>query len=348
MEKVKFSIVGCGRIGKRHAEHITNLGELIAVCDIDDKSLEQMSILYPKVKLYNSINKLLSEDKYSDVVNICTPNGLHAEHTIKALQAGKHVVCEKPMALTVKDALRMNEEATKQRKKLFVVKQNRYNPPVLAVKNILEKKLLGRILSFQVNCFWNRSNKYYDESPWKGTKSLDGGILYTQFSHFVDLLYWFLGEVDDVQVMADKFSNIKKLEFEDTLIAIMKLKSGTLGTLNCTINSYGKNMEGSITLFGEKGTVKIGGQYLNTLEYQDIDHYVIKEIESHIPANDYGYYQGSMSNHDKKIANVIDVLINNGKIMCDGYEGMKTVEIIEKIYSQINRKLKKSVSQLGH
>ena len=277
---VKFSIVGCGRIGSRHAEHITNQAELIAVCDIDENALKKMKDKYPDVKLYDNIDSMLDDDKDSQVVNICTPNGLHAQHTIKALKKGKHVVCEKPMALTVKDANRMNEAAKNGKKHLFIVKQNRFNPPVQELRKAIDEGRIGKIYSVQLNCFWNRNERYYEESPWKGTKNLDGGILFTQFSHFIDLLYWFVGDVKDVEVISKNYNHKGSIEFEDTLVAVMEFASGAVATMNCTVNSFQKNMEGSLTIFGEKGTVKIGGQYLNVLEYQSIENYIIDKIES--------------------------------------------------------------------
>ena len=340
MDDVNFSIVGCGRIGTRHAEHISRLARLNSICDVDEQALQILKEKYPHVNVYHSIDELLEYDKDSQVINICTPNGLHAEHTIKALRADRHVVCEKPMALTVKDAEQMIGEAHSAHKHLFIVKQNRFNPPVQKVKEVLNNGLLGKIYSAQINCFWNRNERYYHDSPWKGTKNLDGGILFTQFSHFIDILLWFLGEVDlnTIAAFSENFSHKDTIEFEDTLVAVFKFKNGTLATINCTINSFNKNMEGSVTLFGEKGTVKIGGQYLNVLEYQNIENFKIEEIKEHRPANDYGYYQGSMSNHDKVIENVLDVLKHNGKVAVNGYEGLKTVEIIEHIYNSLDRK----------
>jgi len=336
MGKVNFSIVGCGRIGLRHAKHITNQAQLIAVCDIDVAALNRISEKYPNIKLYSNFDSFLSEDIESQIVNICTPNGLHAEQTIQVLKSGRHVVCEKPMALSVEDTNKMIEAAEKNNRLLFVVKQNRFNQPVQKVKELLDAGKLGEIYSMQVNCFWNRNERYFKESPWKGSKELDGGILFTQFSHFIDLIYWFLGDIEDVQAMKYNYSHQNYIDFDDTVVALLKLKSGAMVTLHCTINSYGKNMEGSITLFGEKGTVKVGGQYLNVLEYQNIEDYTIKELKEHRPPNDYGYYQGSMSNHDKVIENVIDVVKNNGKMASSGYDGKKTIEIIEKIYNSLN------------
>ena len=330
-DRISFAIVGCGRIAQRHAEHISKLGILQAVCDINQDKAFSLSQQYNTAS-YLSIDELLNHGKDIDVVSICTPNGLHSEHTIKALKAGHHVLCEKPMAINVEDCYKMIETAEIANKNLFIVKQNRFNPPVEAVKNIVSEGLIGKLHNVQLNCFWNRNADYYRKSDWKGTINLDGGTLYTQFSHFIDLLYWMIGDVASVQAYTGNYLHDEIIEFEDTGVVIIKFLNGAIGTINYTVNSYSQNMEGSITLFGEKGTIKIGGQYLNTLEYQLIDNYNIKELPKGNPANHYGEYLGSMSNHDKVYQNIIDVLTNNGKIATNGYEGMKTVEIINKIY----------------
>jgi predicted dehydrogenase len=276
-------------------------------------------------------------EKGIDVVSVCTPNGLHAEHSIKAFRHGSHVLCEKPMAISVHECEEMIMEAEKANRRLFVVKQNRYNPPVAALKDIIDQNILGKVLSLQVNCFWNRNNEYYLQSDWKGTKALDGGTLFTQFSHFIDLLYWIFGDVKRVNTIIRNQNHKSIIEFEDTGVIIVEFYNGIIGTINYTVNSYGKNMEGSLTVFGEKGTVKIGGQYLNELEYQNIQDYIIKDLPKGNPPNNYGHYVGSMSNHNKVYENVVDVLINSGTIGTIGYEGLKTVEIIEKIYSSAGR-----------
>ena len=334
--KTPFAIVGCGRIGSRHAEHIDNFATLKAVCDIDPLKAKELGEKY-QVPYFTDMDEMLTSIPDVEVVSICTPNGLHADHTVATLRAGKNVVCEKPMALSVSDCWRMIGEAEKMDKHLFIVKQNRFNPPVQKLKSVIDQGILGKVYSMQLNCFWNRNPQYYQESDWKGSIALDGGILYTQFSHFIDLMYWFLGDVVKVSATAANYCHQGMIEFEDTLVASMEFASGALGTMNCTINSYKKNMEGSISIFAEKGTVKIGGQYLNVLEYQNIEDHVIEDIEAHRPANDYGYYQGSMSNHDSVIKNVIDVLHHGGQIATNGYEGMKTVEIIEKIYARVDQ-----------
>lgn len=336
MDKLKFAIVGCGRIAERHAEHISRLANLVAVCDIDKSNADTLGNKYD-AKKYNDIESLLTGESDLDVVSVCTPNGLHSEHTIASLRSGRHVVCEKPMAISVFDCGEMIKEAEKANRRLFVVKQNRYNPPVKALKDALDNNRLGRILSLQVNCFWNRNSEYYSQSRWKGTLKLDGGTLFTQFSHFIDLLYWMFGDVRQVKAITGNLNHNKIIEFEDSGVVILEFFSGMIGTINYTVNSFKKNMEGSLTIFGEKGTVKIGGQYLNELEYQNIQDYEIKDLPPGNPPNNYGQYVGSMSNHDKVYENVIDVLKNNGIIGTNGFEGLKTVEIIEKIYNSAGR-----------
>ncbi|MBY0537535.1 MAG: Gfo/Idh/MocA family oxidoreductase [Chitinophagaceae bacterium] len=332
---MNFAIIGCGRIAQRHAEHIAKIGTLVAVCDTVEEKAKALGEKYG-ANTYTDSKELLANEKSIQVVSICSPNGLHAEHTIQSLRAGFHVLCEKPMALSVQDCGEMIKEAEKANRRLFVVKQNRFNPPVAAVKKLIDDGRLGKIYSAQLSCFWNRNNEYYANS-WKGTLALDGGTLYTQFSHFVDLLYWLVGDVKDVKAYIQNYHHEGIIEFEDTGVATLQFYNGAIGTINYSVNSYDKNMEGSLTLFGEKGTVKIGGQYLNELEYQSIEGYEIKDLPPGNPPNNYGKYFGSMSNHDKVYKNVIEVLQDGGVIATNGFEGLKTVEIIDKIYSAAGR-----------
>jgi len=332
---INFALVGCGRIGKRHAEHINNYGKLVAVCDIDINKAKQLGETYNTL-VFSDLSEMLKNTQV-DVVSICTPNGLHAKHSIQVLKAGFHVLCEKPMAISVLDCEQMVNQALKANKRLFIVKQNRYNPPVDAVKKLIEEGKLGKIFSVQLNCFWNRNPEYYNTSDWKGTKKLDGGTLFTQFSHFIDLLYYMIGDIKKVKAYTSNFNHKEEMEFEDTGVVALKFYNGALGTINYTVNSFGKNMEGSITIFAEKGTVKIGGQYLNELEYQNFDDFSITDLPEGNPPNQYGQYVGSMSNHGLVYANVIDVLTNGGVIATNGFEGLKTVEIIDKIYSKACR-----------
>lgn len=334
---LNFAIVGCGRIAQRHAEHIQAVGKLLAVCDTDAGKCAAFADKY-KAKAFSGLEDMLREMPGIDVVSVCTPNGLHAEHSIKALKAGYHVLCEKPMALTVSDCAAMINTAERANKRLFIVKQNRFNPPVEAVKKLIDEDRLGKIYSVQLSCFWNRNEDYYRNS-WKGTKDLDGGTLFTQFSHFIDLLYWFLGDVESVAATTGNFHHQGLIEFEDTGMAILKFVNGSIGTVNYTVNAYKKNMEGSLTLFAEKGTIKIGGQYLNELEYQSLEGSAVGNLPPGNPPNNYGQYFGSMSNHDKVYQNLVSVLGGQGTIATSGMEGLKTVEIIEKIYRQAKKNM---------
>jgi UDP-N-acetyl-2-amino-2-deoxyglucuronate dehydrogenase len=326
--KLSFAIIGCGRIAKRHAEQIIKHGILLAVCDVIPEKANELAAIY-KAAAYYSIEDLLASEKNVEVISICTPNGLHAIHSIKALEAGSNVLCEKPLCITAADGKKMIEAALNYNKKLFVVKQNRYNPPVAFLKDLIVSGKLGKIYSFQINCFWNRPDEYY--TGWKGTKDLDGGTLFTQFSHFIDLLFWLLGDVDAVKTNTKNFAHAA-IEFEDTGVVLFEMKTGAIGSLNYTVNSFNKNMEGSFTVFAEKGTIKIGGQYLNELEYCIVEGITNPELPKGNPANGYGFYQGSMSNHDKVYENLIKALKDDEHEFASAEEGLKTVEIIEKIY----------------
>lgn len=333
---IKFAIVGCGRIAQRHAKHIDNVGELVAVCDIVESRAVELGEKHG-ADVYTDLEAMLSAGIDADVVSICTPNGLHAEHTIQAVRSGYHVLCEKPMALSVADCGKMITEAEKANKRLLIVKQNRFNPPVAAVNTMIDEGYLGRIYSIQLNCFWNRHQQYYMESSWRGSRDLDGGVLYTQFSHFIDIMYWLVGDVRETYAITDNFQHTETTDFSDTGVVALRFRNGAVGGIHFTTNAHGGNMEGSITLFGEKGTVKIGGQYLNELEYQNISDYTIEQVKESAGANDYGTYQGSMSNHDRVYENLVGVFNGDGKAATVGYEGLKTVEIIEDIYSAVGQ-----------
>lgn len=331
--RVRFGIVGIGNIGTRHIPQAERFGELVAICDVNEAKLEPYN--NSNVQQFNSIEAMLgSMAAELDVVSICTPNGMHCQNAIQVLDAGCHVLCEKPMALSSKDCGAMITAAEKNNRRLFVVKQNRYNPPVVAVKKLLDSGDLGKVLSAHLNCFWNRNEGYYSNS-WKGSNDLDGGCLFTQFSHFIDLLYWMVGDVVEAFGFSNNAVHGDMIEFEDQGVVSLRMENGVLGAISFSINSFAQNMEGSLVLFCEKGTVKIGGQYLNELEYQSIENSQIEDIKVVDKSNDYGTYKGSMSNHDFVYENLADVLQNGGVIGTSGFEGLKTVEIIEKIYRAI-------------
>lgn len=330
-EKIRFSIVGFGNIGRRHAEHIMQNPdtELVAVCDVDPA----VSGKVPQgVSFYNDLGEMLAKSK-ADVLCVCTPNYLHEPHTIAGLNAGLHTVVEKPMAMSVAECDNMIAASKASGKTIFAVKQNRYNPPVQAVKQLVTDNSLGEVYMIQVNCFWNRGDAYYRESDWRGKKEKDGGCLFTQFSHFVDILYYLNGKIGDAEGQIHNYAHLHNTEVEDTGSFVLKAENGAIINFGFTTCSYERNMEGSITVFAEKGTVKIGGQYLNTIEYQVIKDITLPEINITAKSNDYGLYQGSMSNHDKVIQNVVDVLHHNKAVMTGAEEGKEVVRIIEQMYA---------------
>jgi UDP-N-acetyl-2-amino-2-deoxyglucuronate dehydrogenase len=333
---LRFAVVGCGRAGERHATHIGKFGRFVAACDIASPAAKSISETYGTDAFCDYCEMLKALRGNADVIAVCTPNGLHCEHSIKALEAGFHVVCEKPMAVTIHQCGEMIKAAERANRRLFIVKQNRYNPPVVHLKRLLDTGVLGTVFTAHLNCYWNRNEEYYRDS-WKGTSDMDGGILYTQFSHFIDLLYWLVGDIKDVLAYTDNYCHTSSVEFEDAGVAIFRFYTGAIGSANFTINSYRRNMEGSLTLFCENGTIKIGGQYLNEVEYQQVKGIEQSKLEAGRPPNEYGSYQGSMSNHEDVYKNVHKVLTANGSIGTMAYEGLKTIEIIEKIYAAAHR-----------
>jgi predicted dehydrogenase len=239
------------------------------------------------------------------------------------------------MATRSEDSAQMILEAEKAQRTIFVVKQNRYNEPVQQVKQLLQQGILGKPYLINVNCFWNRNMDYYQESSWRGTRMQDGGCLFTQFSHFVDILYYLFGPVDTKSGMVRNFAH-PYTELEDSGVFLMETASGALVNFNFSTCSYEKNLEGAFTILAEKGAVKIGGQYLNTIEYQQIEGHVIPAIHIQAKANDYGKYQGSMSNHDQMIQNVIQTLRGEASIMTSAAEGHEVVRIIESMYASVH------------
>lgn len=329
---IHFAIVGFGHIGKRHAEHIMNneACKLVAICDIDPNVSDHLP--NADIAFYTDIQTLLANTDAA-VVCICTPNYLHCQHSVDAMNAGKHVVVEKPMAMSLAECDEMIAAAKQSQKHIFAVKQNRYNPPVAAVKELIQSGRLGHIYMMQVNCFWNRSSQYYAQSEWRGKKEKDGGCLFTQFSHFIDILYYLNGDIDKASGRIRNFAHQHNTEFEDSGAFVLEATNGSIINFNFSTCAYEKNMEGSITILAENGTLKIGGQYLNTLEYQCIKGEELPQINIVAKENDYGLYKGSMSNHDKVIQNVVEVLNHGMPIMTGAEEGKAVVGIIEMMYS---------------
>lgn len=332
MDKIKFAIVGCGSIGKRHVAVIDAEPEadIIAVCDTDANKANELSSLYGNLKTFSLYTQMLNEIN-ADIVSVVTPHFLHADMTVEALNKGFNVLVEKPMALTSNDCKRMIDAANANNKKLWVVKQNRYNIPIRLAKEVLDKQQLGKIFMVKCDILWNRYQGYYDESPWRGKKQFEGGALYTQASHFIDLLVWWFGDLVSAKSIMETQNH--QIETEDSGMSVLKFSNGTIGSLIWTTCVYNKNYEGSITIVGEKGTIKIGGQYLNKIEYWDVENYPLPQgIEFTDKPNAYGKYQGTSSNHDKVIKSIISQIKGRGFETVDGYEGIKSIHAIEMLY----------------
>lgn len=330
---VTFGVIGYGHIGKRHAEMIRRLpdAKLVAVCDIRPEVKDEVAIL-DQVQYFASAEEMISGTPHLDVVCIATPNGLHASQAILAIENGKHVVIEKPMALNKADCEKIIHLALQKERQVFCVMQNRFSPPSVWMRNLLEQQMLGEIFLVQVNCFWNRDDRYYSNSKWKGTLSMDGGTLFTQFSHFIDILFWLFGDISNISARFEDFTHHTSTEFEDTGIISFNLHNGALGTISYSTAVWDTNFESSLTVIGSKGTVKIGGQYMNEVEYCHIKDYTMPDLPPANPANDYGPYKGSAANHHFIFENVMDVLRRKASISTNALEGMKVVEIIERIY----------------
>lgn len=332
MKTIKFAVAGCGHIGKRHAEMISRdeNAELVALCDILPK--ENLRIENYDVPFFLSIDELLQADVNIDVINICTPNGYHAEYAIKVLKSKKHVVIEKPIALSTVDAEKVINTALSVNKQVFCVMQNRYSPPSVWIKSLVDSGKLGKIYMVQLNCYWNRDERYYKPGNWHGTADLDGGTLFTQFSHFIDIMYWLFGDITNIQAKFDDFNHKDLTAFEDSGFVNFDFVNGGMGCLNYSTAVWNRNLESSMTVVAEIGSIKIGGQYMNEVEYCHVKDYEMPELAPTNPGNDYGAYKGSAQNHNYVIENVIKVLNGQESITTNVLEGLKVVDIIEKIY----------------
>ena len=334
MNKYKIAVIGFGHIGRRHATIIHEYPEteLAAIIDIDP--LVTKHDLYPKnVPFFESIDAFIEANIACDVVNICTPNFYHIPYAIQAMENQKHVVIEKPMGLNKAECEKAIEVSHKNDKRIFVVKQNRYSPPSKWLKEVVDKGLLGDIYLVQNNCFWNRDERYYTPRTWRGDKELDGGVLFTQFSHFIDIMHWIFGDVKNVKTVIKNFSHKELTEFPDSGISHFEFIKGGIGSIQFSTSVWDQNMESSITVIGSKGSVKIGGQYMDKVEYCHIDGIETPKLPNTNPPNDYGPFKGSAANHHYVIENLVKTLNGETEINANAQESMKVVEIIEKIYA---------------
>lgn len=339
---IKFAVVGQGHIGKRHAEMIRRNPdtELVAVCDV--LSRQELGLDNIEEQFFQSFDELIQSGLDFDVINICTPNGFHAEYAIRALEAKKHVVLEKPIALTKADAEKILYKSLKMSRHVFSVMQNRYSPPSVWLKQIIDNQVLGDIYMVKLDCYWNRDEHYYKAGSWHGDAKLDGGTLFTQFSHFIDIMYWLFGDITNINGSFADFNHQHLTDFEDSgIVTFNFVEGGGIGCLNYSTAVWDTNFESAITIIGSKGTVKVAGQYMNEVVYCHIKDYEMPELPASNPPNDYGKYKGSAQNHHYVIENVVEKLMGDGDIKTNLLEGMKVVDIIERIYAVRDNKWKK-------
>lgn len=326
--KIRIAIVGCGRISKNHfgsiEKHRDNI-ELVAVCDIDRAVLKQHQRQY-QVNGYSRLEEMLEKEDL-DIVAICTPSGIHAEQTVMIAKYNIHVMTEKPMATRWQDGVRMVKSCDEAGVHLFVVKQNRRNSTLQLLKRAIKEKRFGKINMVHLNVFWTRPQEYYDQAKWRGTWEFDGGAFMNQASHYVDLLDWLIGPVDKIQAM---MSTTRDIEVEDTGVLNIHWRNGTLGSMAVTMLTYPKNMEGSITILGEKGTVRIGGVAVNDIqqwEFSEPKDYDVKVRDANYETTSvYGF------GHPLYYKNIIDVMYGEAEPETDGREGLKSLELLIAAY----------------
>ena len=327
--KIRIALVGCGRIAKNHFGSIETYPddfELVAVCDNASEALKLATDTY-KVSGYLSLTEMLKNEEL-DAVSICTPSGIHPDQTVEIAEAGVHVISEKPMATRWSDGVKMVKACDEAGVRLFVVKQNRRNTTLQLLKRAMDEKRFGRIYMVNLNVFWTRPQEYYDQAKWRGTWELDGGAFMNQASHYIDLVDWLIGPVEKVQAMMGTLE--RDIEVEDTGVVNIKWRSGAMGSINVTMLSYPKNFEGSITIMGEKGTVRVGGLAVNEIQHWEFED----ERDYDTTIKDANYETTSVYGfgHPLYYKNVIDVLRGQAEPETDGREGLKSLEVLIATY----------------
>jgi UDP-N-acetyl-2-amino-2-deoxyglucuronate dehydrogenase len=327
--KIRFALAGCGRIAQNHlaaiAQH-SERAEIVGVCDVNTHSLQHAASV-TGASPYCNLTKML-EKTSADVVALCTPSGIHSEQAIEIANAGRHVITEKPMATRWRDGLRMVRACDEANVRLFVVKQNRRNATLQLLKRAMEQGRFGRIYMVNLNVFWTRPQEYYDSAKWRGTWEFDGGAFMNQASHYIDLLDWLIGPIESIQAYTSTLG--RNIEVEDTGVMSVKWRSGALGSVNVTMLTYPKNLEGSITIIGEKGTVRIGGHAVNEIKHWEFSapHEDDEKVEnvSYETTSVYGF------GHSFYYDNVIKVLRGEEDPETDGREGLKSLETLIAAY----------------
>jgi len=341
MKEIKFGLIGCGRISQKHFEAIANIqnASIISCSDIIETRAKEACKKYDISTYYADYIEMLNKENL-DAVIICTPSGMHPEMGIKVAEKKIHVVTEKPMAIDLRSADDLVKACDQNRIKLFVVKQNRLNPPIQLLKKAIDKERFGRLFSANITVRWTRPQDYYDMADWRGTWEFDGGAFLNQASHYFDLIQWLMGPVKSVMAYTATLNH--KIEAEDQGVGLIQFQNGALGVVEVTMNTYPKNSEGSLTIMGEYGTVKIGGIAVNRIEqwnfkdYDDDDKLIVTSNTS--PTSVYGF------GHQGYLQNVVDVLAIDGKPETDGRSGRKSLEIILAMYESAKKRKKNITS----
>jgi len=350
---MKFALVGCGRIAKRHSELLgyskIDNAELVAVCDIVESKAKIIANRFD-IPYYTSMDEMMLNEEI-DVVSVLTESGNHAKHVVNLAKYGKHIIVEKPMALTLEDADAMIKACDKYNCKLFVIKQNRFNLPIVKLKEAIDSNRFGKLVLGTVRVRWCRKQDYYDQDSWRGTWSMDGGVLTNQASHHIDLLEWMMGDVESV--FAKSTTSLVNIEAEDTAVVTLKFLNGALGIIEATTATRPKDLEGSISILGEKGSVEVGGFAVNRMlhwnfvDNQDIDTDILEKFSTN-PPDVYGY------GHKEYYKHVVDSILHNKQQLVDGLEGRRSLELISAIYESIETskevflRFKPSKCKLGH
>lgn len=334
MKPLRFALIGCGRIAKRHAELLGNQqiphAQLASVCDVRQDRARAVGEKF-NIPFYTDMHKMMSAENI-DVAVVLTESGLHAQHVISLAAYKKHIVVEKPMALTLVDADRMIIVCDQAGIKLFVVKQNRFNVPVVKLREALDAGRFGKLILGTVRVRWCRPQSYYDQDAWRGTWAMDGGVLANQASHHIDMLEWIMGEVDSVYAIST--TALANIEAEDTAVVVLRFHNGALGIIEATTATRPKDLEGSVSVLGEKGTVEIAGFAMNKMrtwnftEPQADDEDVMEKYSVN-PPNVYGF------GHQAYYEHVVDCIENKKQQLVDGLEGRKSLELINAIYESI-------------
>ncbi|WP_300598781.1 Gfo/Idh/MocA family oxidoreductase [Niabella sp.] len=329
-QKIRFAVVGYGHMGKRHVSVIQEHPDCKLAAVID---MHQQPML-PGIPFYNDLDDFLESSAVTetDVVVIATPNGLHAQHALKCLDAQKHVLIEKPMALSKADADAIIAKAKEVQRQVFVMMQNRFSPVSSWLKELTQSGVLGKIFLVQVNCFWNRDQRYYKKESWHGTRELDGGTLFTQFSHFIDLIYWCFGDISNIHSSFRNFNHNGVIDFEDTGIVHFDFVKGGMGSLSYTTAVWDKNLESSITVIAENGSVKVAGQYMDKVEYCHIKDYALPRLEDRMHQKAGQRTNPGTANHDLILENILRALKSVDGSVVSGNDGWKVVDMIQNIY----------------